>query len=262
MSPRRAVLFDIDGVLTVSWQVLPGAAEAVEALRQSGFHVSFLTNTTSLSSQAIAERLRSAGIAVEPAEIFTAGKAAAHYVATHYPAARCLLLNSGSLGNDLAGIDVVPPGSGGADLVLTGGAGPEITYELLNEAFRLLLDGAPFVAMQRGSYWKTSEGPQLDMGAFVTGLEHAANAQATVVGKPAPELFLAALDALGTGAAEATMVGDDVVSDVLGAQALGIEGVLVRTGKYRSEALEKADGRPDHVIDSVADLPGLLATAT
>jgi HAD superfamily hydrolase (TIGR01458 family) len=245
------MLFDIDGVLTVSWEPLPGAADTVAWVRESGWKVAFVTNTSSLSRSAIAGRLRDAGIELETGEIFTAARAAAGYLRTKYPEARCLLLNSGSVEEDLEG--VVLDGEN-ANLVLTGGGGPEITYELLNKAFQLLLDEAPLVAMHRNLSWMTSSGPLLDMGAFLAGLEMAAHVQATVVGKPAPECFSAILSELGASPSETVMVGDDIDADVLGAQAFGLRGVLVRTGKFRREVLESAKRRPDFVIDSVVNL--------
>jgi len=115
------------------------------------------------------------------------------------------------------------------------------------------------VAMHRGLYWRTSEGLQLDSGAFVAGLEQAAGITAEVVGKPAPAFFAAALAHLGASAAGAVMVGDDIENDVLAAQRQGLTGVLVKTGKYLPRALRDATGAPDHVLASFADLPALLA---
>jgi ribonucleotide monophosphatase NagD (HAD superfamily) len=96
------------------------------------------------------------------------------------------------------------------------------------------------------------------MGAFILGLEAAASIEVSVVGKPAASFFEAALSGLGADAASTVMVGDDLVSDVLGAQAVGITGVLVRTGKFRPSDLDQAVEAPDHVIDDVGDLPTLL----
>ena len=239
----------------VSWKPVRGAAQAVARVRAAGIGVAFLTNTSSMPGRTIAERLSAGGIAVDASEVFTAARAAAGYIESHHPGARCLLVNSGSPGEDLAGITLVEDG---ANLVLTGGAGGEIGYETLNRAFRLLLGGAPLVVMQRNWYWTTVDGPQLDMGAFVVGLERAANVSGTLVGKPAPQFFEAVLGQLGVEAHEAVMVGDDVESDVVGSQVAGATGVLVRTGKFRPEMLARASQKPNHVIDSVADLPDLL----
>ncbi len=152
----------------------------------------------------------------------------------------------------------------GAEVVVIAGAdagpGPEdvFTYENLNRAFRMLKAGAALVAMHRNLHWRTDEGPTLDTGAFTLGLEAAAGVTAEVVGKPSPDFFRQAASLLGVPADRAAMVGDDVESDVLAAQAVGLTGVLVRTGKFREEDLERASGDPDHVVDSVADLPALL----
>jgi len=112
--------------------------------------------------------------------------------------------------------------------------------------------------MHRGLYWRTSEGLQLDSGAFVTGLEQAAGTQAQVVGKPAAAFFATALAHLGTAAAHTLMIGDDIETDVLAAQAHGLTGVLVKTGKYLPSTHHGATGTPDHVLDSFAGLPTLL----
>jgi HAD superfamily hydrolase (TIGR01458 family) len=143
-------------------------------------------------------------------------------------------------------------------VVVLGGAGPEFSYQALNRVFGYLLGGARLVAMGRNLYWRTAEGLQLDTGAFLSGLEQASGVQAEVTGKPAAAFFSSVLDALGLDAPGAVMVGDDIEADVLAAQRAGLTGVLVRTGKFRQAALEGAPGAPDHVIDSVADLPALL----
>jgi ribonucleotide monophosphatase NagD (HAD superfamily) len=96
------------------------------------------------------------------------------------------------------------------------------------------------------------------MGAFIVGLEAAADAPVTVVGKPAPAFFAAALSELGVDARRAAMVGDDIHADVLGAQDAGISGVLVRTGKFRPSDLEGIDREPDYVLDDIGALRALL----
>jgi HAD superfamily hydrolase (TIGR01458 family) len=165
-------------------------------------------------------------------------------------------VNDGSLADDLEGVECVDPGSAG--VVLLGGAGPGVGYRELNAAFRLASDGVPLVAMHRNTRFATADGPALDMGAFIVGLELAASIEIPVVGKPAPTFFLSALADLGVGADDAVMVGDDIDSDVLGSQSVGITGILVRTGKFRPSDLERSTP-PDLVIDSVAALPELLA---
>jgi HAD superfamily hydrolase (TIGR01458 family) len=254
----RAVLLDIDGVLTVSWRPVPGAAEAVARLRSDGYAVALVTNTTSRTRAWMAATLAEAGFAVGPQDIFTAPSVTAAYLARHHAGARCALLNSGDIAADLAGVRIADGDDPAPDVVVLGGAGPEFSYPALNRVFGYLLGGARLVAMGRNLYWRTESGLQLDTGAFLAGLEQASGVRAEVTGKPAAAFFATALAALGADPPAAVMVGDDIEADVLGAQRHGLTGVLVRTGKYRPDALRDAPGSPDQVIDSVADLPGLL----
>ena len=253
------VLIDIDGVLTVSWQPLPGAVAALRQLRAADLPVALVTNTTSRPRASIAAALAGAGFPVTAGDILTAPAVAAAYLKNHYPGARCLLLNSGQIGADLAGVTLTPAGDPApVDVVLVGGAGPEFSYQALNRAFGHLRGGATLVAMHRGLYWRTRDGLQLDSGAFIAGLEQAAGIEAAVVGKPAAAFFATALAHLGTSAAHTLMVGDDIETDVLAAQRQGLTGVLVKTGKYLPSAHHNASGTPNHVLDSFADLPALL----
>jgi HAD superfamily hydrolase (TIGR01458 family) len=255
----HAVLIDIDGVLTVSWKPLPGAVAALHRLRAEGYPLALVTNTTSRTRASIASALAETGFPVTAEDILTAPVVAAAYLRGHQPDARCLLLNSGDIGADLAGLNLVLPGDESpADVVLTGGAGEEFSYQALNRAFGQLQRGARLVAMHRGLYWRTSSGLQLDSGAFLAGLEQAADIAAEVVGKPAAAFFAAALAHLGAEPAHAVMIGDDIETDVLAAQRHGLTGVLVRTGKYLTRTHHHASGPPDHVLDSFADLPALL----
>jgi len=254
-----AVLIDIDGVLTVSWKPLPGAVAALHWLRAAAVPLALVTNTTSRTRASIAGTLAGAGFPVTAGDILTAPVLAAAYLHDRYPGARCLLLNSGDITQDLAGLTLARPGEGApVDVVLVGGAGPEFSYQALNQAFGHLQRGARLVAMHRGLYWRTSDGLQLDTGAFLAGLEQAAATQAEVIGKPAAAFFATALAHLGADAAGTVMVGDDIETDVLAAQRQGLTGVLVKTGKYLPRTHRTASGTPEHVLDSFAGLPALL----
>ncbi|MEO1055387.1 MAG: hypothetical protein AAFY28_00580, partial [Actinomycetota bacterium] len=181
------VLLDIDGVLTVSWQAIDGAVAALGELRRMAVPLRFATNTTTRTRADVAALLGAAGFAVDAAEILTAPAATAAYLRRVYPDARCFLLNSGDLSGDLTGINWVDDGP--ADVVVIGGAGLNFTHTELNRAFRLLLDGAAFVAMHRNMYWRTSDGLELDTGAYVRALEEAAGMSPVVLGKPSADFF-------------------------------------------------------------------------
>ncbi|MBW3605040.1 MAG: TIGR01458 family HAD-type hydrolase [Actinobacteria bacterium] len=255
--PIKAVLLDIDGVLVASWEPLDGASDAVAELRSSGYGVRFLTNTTSRTRSSIADALRDAGIEVDDDEISTATSATAAHLAREHPGCRVLLLDDGPI-DDLGDVDLVDVDDD-PEVVVLGGAGPRFGWEQLSRLAALVAEGAPFVAMHGSAVWQTSDGLRLDTGAFATAIEAATGIAPTVVGKPAPVMFTDALAELGCDPGAAVMVGDDVRSDVLAAQDAGLTGVLVRTGKFRPELLEAAEGEPDHVVDSIVDVPALLA---
>jgi HAD superfamily hydrolase (TIGR01458 family) len=250
------LLLDMDGVLTVSWDPLPGAVAAVAALRSAGLPMAVLTNTTSRSRATIAAALRRSGFVFADEEVLTASVAAGAYLRANHSGARVFLFGDARPadldGVQLAGLDEAP------DVVLVTGADASFTFEGLNRAFRTLLGGAALVATHRTLSWMTRDGACLDAGAYLLGLERALGRTAAITGKPAPQFFAAGLQALGLPAERVAMVGDDLDNDVLAAQAVGVTGVLVRTGKSREDDLDRGAGPPDYLIDSVADLPRLL----
>lgn len=254
MVAPQGLLLDVDGVIVEGWTALPGAVEAVEDLRSRGVPFRFLTNTTAKTRRELAETLGSAGFDIRSEEILTAPSATATYLRASHPGQSCFLIAKGDVAEDLRGIEWV---EAGADVVVIGGAEENFTYENLNRAFRMLMEGAALVTMHRNMYWKTDEGLTLDAGAFVTGLEAASGIEAVVVGKPSPEFFRAGLSEIGMEPHDVAMVGDDVHNDVLAAQEIGIHGVLVRTGKFRPDDLE-VGAEPDRVIDSIASIGELF----
>lgn len=253
----KAVLIDIDGVLTVGWEPVEGAVRALQRIRDAGLPVRLLTNTTARPRSAIVKALAEAGFQVSPEEVLTAVAVTRAYLDRYHHGERIALLSSGDVKEDLKGLRMVPLDRN-PEVVVFGGAGPEFDYQALNQVYARLRDDAHLIAMHRNTSWRTDGGLQLDSGAFLLGLERAAGVQATVLGKPSEHFFATALHDLGVGPREALMVGDDVEADVLGAQAVGIRGVLVRTGKFTRRSLAAAEGTPNHVIESFADLPGVL----
>jgi HAD superfamily hydrolase (TIGR01458 family) len=255
----EGLLLDIDGVLAVSWEALPGAVDALSLLREGGVPFRMITNTTTKTRADLAATLRDAGFDVVDEEIVTAVVATAAYLRDAQPGAKVFVLSDGNAAEDLAGIELAAVED--ADVVVIGGACDDFTYETMNRIFRRLMDGAALDGMHRNLFWKTSEGWELDGGAYIAGLEEAANTKAVICGKPEKAYFDAALAMLGVHADRAAMVGDDIVNDILGAQASGLTGILVRTGKYREGDEDHPDGRPDHVLPSFADVHGFLGSA-
>jgi HAD superfamily hydrolase (TIGR01458 family) len=252
-----AILLDVEGVLHVSGEALPGAARAVEELRRAGHRIRFVTNSTTRPRTALAEELRGLGIHVEDEELQTTARAAARALAGK----RVLALTMHALVPDLEDVELVGEE---ADAVLLGGADetPEtnlvFSYMNLARAFHELEAGAELYCLHKNRWWQTKHGPLLDAGAFVAGLEYAADIEATVLGKPSTAYFEAALEAIDADPELTWMVGDDIEADVAGAQAHGMRTVLVRTGKFRPDAVERGRVRPDGIVSSIAQVPEWL----
>jgi HAD superfamily hydrolase (TIGR01458 family) len=252
-----AILLDVDGVLHVSGRPIDGAGEAVKRLRKDGHRLRFVTNNTTRSRRELAEEIRSFGVALEDEELQTTAQAAARALAGK----RVLALTMPAIIEDLSDVELVGEH---ADAVLIGGADetPEtnrvFSYMNLARAFAELEAGAELYSLHKNRWWMTSRGALLDSGAFVAGLEYAAEVQATVVGKPSGPYFAAALEYLDADPERTWMVGDDVESDVAGAKGVGMRAVLVRTGKFRPDEVEIAKAQPDGIVSSIADLPEWL----
>lgn len=243
-SRPQAVLIDLAGVLHIDDQVIPGAVEALQRLRASGLPLRFLTNTTRSPSRRIVSNLQQMGFAIAPEEIQTAVLATRH-----------LVQQRGLHPHYLVHPDIteeIGPSHAEPDAVVLGDAGDHFTYPALNAAFRLLMRGLPLIVMARNRYFKEKDGLTLDMGAFVAGLEYSSGSKAEVVGKPAAPFFLSALEALGVAPENAVLIGDDLSDDIGGAQAAGIPGMLVRTGKFRAGDDQHPEIKPAACVDDFA----------
>jgi HAD superfamily hydrolase (TIGR01458 family) len=253
-----AILLDVDGVFHVSGRPIDGAGEAIRRLRDDGHRLRFVTNSTTRTRADLAEDLRAFGVELEDEEVETTPRAAARTLAGK----RVLALTLAAIRPELEGVELVGEE---ADAVLLGGADETdesnrvFSYMNLARAFAELEAGAELFCLHKNPWWQTSRGPLLDSGAFVAGLEYAAGVEATVLGKPSPAFFGAALDALDADPERTWMVGDDLLADIAGAKGVGLNTILVRTGKFREDALDQALVKPDAVVDSIGDVPDYLA---
>jgi len=249
-----AILLDVDGVLLVSGQPIPGAVEAVARLRRDGHRLRFVTNNSIRSRAALAQELREQGFELEDGELQTTPIAAAQRLAGR----RVFALVMSAIVPDLAGIELV---GDTADAVLVGGCDETLepnqvfSYMNLARAYSEIQAGADLFCLHKNPWWQTSRGPMLDAGAFVAGLEYATGVEAAVVGKPSAACFAAALAELDAEPELTWMVTDDLEQDVPGAQLFGMKTVLVRTGKFRPETLERSSAVPDAVLSSIAHFP-------
>lgn len=253
----KGFLIDLDGVLYVGERAMDGAQQVIELLKEKEYRFRFVSNTTRKCRKTISEQLMRLGFDIPESSIFTPPLAAI----AHMNAAgkhRCMLLTTGDVHKDFEQACDLSLGTGRVDYVVIGDAGEMMTYENLNAAFRAVIEGAEIIALEKDRYWMASDGLMLSAGPFVAALEFATGKVATVMGKPSRAFFETALKDMDMHPDQTAMIGDDIITDIAGARKAGMKAILVRTGKYRKEAVEGAPIQPTWIIDSIASLESLL----
>ncbi len=248
----QTFLIDLDGVLYVGNRSVEGAKECLNLMDDQGYKYRFVSNSTRRCRRSVADRLAGLGYEVPPEYIFTPPLAAIERMKKS-GMTKCFLLTTGDVHKDFedAGITITEDD---ADFVVVGDAGNEFTYDRLNKALRLVLDGAEILALEIDRYWMGSDGLVLSTGPFVTALEYATGKESELMGKPSPDFFGLALKDAGTRPEDAAMIGDDILTDIGGAQRMGMKGILVKTGKYRDDLIRSSGVKPDLVLESIAKL--------
>jgi HAD superfamily hydrolase (TIGR01458 family) len=274
----RALLLDLDGVIVLAGQAIPGATEAIAELERRGFPYRIVTNTSAVSRATLSRWSARLGAPI-PAERFeSALSASAAWTARHFAGQPLYVLASGDARTEFAGQRLMTheeagaPGARAAAVVI-GDSPEEATFDNLNRAFRLIRGGATLVGMHRNPWWLTPDGPTLDSGSFVVGLEFAAETRATVVGKPSPTFFSQGVRDLRREAgrslarADIAMVGDDVRTDIRAAQRAGLRGIFVLSGKHGLDemelaARERGGRRPDGIAPDLAAVVRAISRPT
>jgi HAD superfamily hydrolase (TIGR01458 family) len=254
----RGFLIDLDGVIYTGDKPVPRADTAIRLLEENGYSYRFVSNTTRKCRHTIAEMLSRMGLQIPEEDIFTPSVAAAAYL-KKTGKRRFRLLVTGDVSRDFPHEDP-EAAHDSMDCVILGDAGVEITYNNLNTVFRDLMEGAELIALEKDRYWMAPDGLSLSAGPFITALEYATGKKAIIVGKPSKAFFDLALRDMDLCQDQAAMIGDDIQTDIGGAQEAGMRGILVKTGKYREDSIRKTSIRPDLTIDSIADISKVLET--
>jgi HAD superfamily hydrolase (TIGR01458 family) len=241
-------LFDLDGVFYNDTTPIPGGAGVIEQLRALQVPFRFITNTTSKGRMALARKLQSFGVSAEPREVFCPAVAAALFL-LEKQASGVFFTTDDTRGE----FDGVRENLAQPDYVVLGDLGDDWTYAKLNQALRYLLAGAQLIALGMSRYWRANDGPRLDVGPIASALSYATGITPIVLGKPAADFFRLAVRDLGLAPEQCAMVGDDIVTDIGGAQAVGLLGILVRTGKFQPKDLDGTI-KPELILPSIADL--------
>ena len=249
----KGFLFDLDGVFYQSGKALPGAIDTLDYLRQKNIPFRFLTNTTTKNRKTLQIKLSEIGLKCIEEEIISAGYVGIDFI-RKMGSPSCRFFITDNLKKDYSEFEENPE----KPEAIVIGDFDDWTFDLLNQAFQHVMNGAEIIAFHKGKYYKVDSGLRLDAGGFVVALEFATGKKAQIVGKPNKAFFQCALDDLNLTPEEVVMFGDDLINDVQGAQNLGISGILVKTGKYHEGMVESSGIDPDDFINSIADLPTIL----
>jgi HAD superfamily hydrolase (TIGR01458 family) len=274
----RALLLDLDGVIVVAGEAVAGSVEAIAELERRAMPYRIVTNTSLVSRASLSRFAARLGNDIPPERFQSALSASAAFAAQAFPGRPLYVISSADArtefdGQRLLSHEEAAEPEAHAAAVIVGDSPEELTHANLNRAFRLVRNGARLIGMHRNAWWMTPDGPTLDSGAYVTGLEFATGVRAQIIGKPSAAFFSIAVEALRgdvTAAAirlrrsEIAMVGDDIRTDVLAGQRAGLRGVFVLTGKHRLDELERLPGHgrggrePHAVAGSLAEVVAAL----
>jgi HAD superfamily hydrolase (TIGR01458 family) len=252
----RGFLIDLDGVLYIGNRAVDGAPDAIEFLIKNGYPFRCISNTTRKCRHTIACHLSSLGFDIPENHIFSPALAAIAYM-KKTRRTRYYLLTTGDVDRDFAEMGTTSPDTK-PNWVIIGDAGDKVTYDSMNMAFRYLMDGAGLLALENDRYWMAANGLSLSAGPFVKALEYATGKTAVVIGKPSLEFFNLALQDMHLRPEQVAMIGDDIITDIGGAYHAGMKGILVRTGKYRSDSVDTAVIKPACIIDSVSRIKDIV----
>jgi glycerol 3-phosphatase-2 len=248
-----ALLFDLDGVLYRGDEPVPGAPETMDALREAGAHVVFLTNNSSRTPEQVSAKLGAMGIHSAPAEVVTSATATADLLAVRGGGTAFVMGGDGVVGalRD-AGLRVVDGEPEAVDLVVVG-IDDDLTYARLRTACLLVRRGASFVATNADPTFPAT-GRELwpGAGALVAAITTATGVEAEVVGKPHAPLFHAALRRAGV--LNPLVIGDRLDTDIAGAAALGWDSLLVLSGVATEDEVAESSVRPTYVAPDVRAL--------
>lgn len=249
---RKGFLVDMDGVIYRGGEVIPGAAEFIRALRTFNIPFLFLTNNSQRTRRDVATKVTRMGIPIEESHVFTCAMATARFLAAQKPHGTAFVIGEGGLlhalhRNGYAIVDKNP------DYVVVG-EGRMLSFEIVEQAVQMVLDGARLIATNLDPNCPTAKGTRPGCGAIVALIESATGVRAFSVGKPSPVMMRTARKELGLASSETIMIGDTMETDILGGVQMGYRTILVLSGGTKAEDLAHFAYRPDMIIDSLADI--------
>ncbi len=249
----KGVIFDIDGVLEFQGKVYPGAIELIDRLREKGFIIRILSNSTLKSREYCAEKLVKMGFSIFEDEVITASYATARYLKRLNPKSCWVMLK----GKGFTEFRDFMHDEKNPEYIVVGDYREEFNFQNLNKALKLLLAGSKLIVMIPEKVDHSLGEVELTVGAYGKMLEDAAGVKASYIGKPSQFIFDVALESMDVERCRVLMVGDRVATDITGAKRAGIKSVLIKTGEFKKSDLS-GDIQPDFILNSLKEIEGIL----
>jgi NagD protein len=245
-------LTDMDGVLIHEGVALPGAAEFLAALRERGRPFLVLTNNSIYTPRDLRARLAVTGLDVPEESIWTSALATAQFLNDQHPGGSAYVIGEAGLTTALHNIGYVLTDAAPDYVVL--GETRTYSFEAITKAIRLVEAGARFIATNPDPTGPSPDGPLPATGSVAAMISRATRRDPYYIGKPNPMMFRSALNQIDAHSESTAMVGDRMDTDVVAGIEAGLLTYLVLTGSTRRDEVNAFPFRPNHVIDSVADL--------
>lgn len=249
----KLIIFDLDGTLYIDGNPITGVAHTLAQLRQMGYALRFMTNTTTKNQKTLHQQLLDMGFDIQANELISAPEAARiqlRQIHQQKPISIWPVVSSEIMPDFIEfNINEINP-----DYIVLGDIGDAWSLALVNRLFNAMHAGAELISLHKNKFWQKDGGLHVDIGLFVAGLEYVTGKTAQIMGKPSQRFFQQVLDSAGAKPNQALLIGDDIDSDVGGAQNAGIKAILVKTGKYREAYTQASNVKPDMILSDVSGL--------
>lgn len=254
-----AAILDLDGTVYRGDRLLPGAADAIAALRDADIEVLFLTNKPIQRRETYSRKLSELGVPATPDKVVNSGWVTARYLREHHPDRLAFVIGEEPLVEELteAGIDVTTTEPG--ELVVAS-MDRTFTYQALDLALRSLADeDVPFVATNPDRTCPTDEGEIPDAAGMIGAVEGVTGRSVdAILGKPSSTMVETVMSVLDVDPSRCLMVGDRPETDIAMGERAGMRTALVLTGVTERSTLDELDVSPTHVLESVGELRGIV----
>ena len=248
------LIFDLNGTLYEKGIPIPGAIETLNSFRKKNYNLNFVTNTDGRATGSVLSKIRNMGFDIRDGELLTPVTAAKRFIKRNSNKTFYLLVYD-EVKEDLSQAII---NDENPDYVIIGDFSDKMSYEELNKVFRFIDNGSRIVSLSNTTWYISEDGKNINTGAFVKMYESLCNTKALLLGKPSKDFLEFAINRTSSLAENTLIIGDDLKTDILGANSIGAFSMLVKTGVYNQVEVDESKIQPDFIIEKINDLKNIL----